>query len=108
MAIMSEFDPLRNKPARQQILLLGAVLVFANLGAIFHKSSRVFLFQQSQCLTYYLIHDPTKVDSRNGVKEELCKMNEIQSWLSMIDGLDSFLACLPGMAMWFISSLICS
>ena len=108
MAIMFEFDPLRSRPVRQQILLLGAVLTLANLGAIIHKSSRVFLFQQSQCLNYYLIHDPTKVDSRDSVKEELCKMDEIQSWLSMIDGIDSFLTCLPGMALWFISSLICS
>ena len=103
---MPEFDPLRSRPVKQQIFLLGAVLTLANLAAIIHKSSRVFLFQQSRCLTYYLIHDPTKVDSRYRVEEELCKTDEIQSWLSMTDGIDSFLTCLPGTASWLISSLI--
>lgn len=95
---MLKFDPLRSKPVRQQILLLGVVLTLANLAAIIHKSSRVFLFQQSLCLSYYLIHDPTKIDSRYRVEEALCKTDEIQSWLSMTDGIDSFLSCLPGMA----------
>ena len=107
-ATMFEFDPLRSKPVRQQILLLGAILTLANLAAIIHKSSRVFLFQQSQCLTYYLIHDPTKVDPRYRVEEELCKTDEIQSSLSMIDGIDSFLSCLPGTTSWVTSSLTSS
>lgn len=95
---MFEFDPLRSRPVRQQILLLGLVLTLANLAAIIHKSSRVFLFQQSQCLAYYLIHDPKKIHFRYRVEEALCKTDEIQSWLSMTDGIDNFLSCLPGTA----------
>ena len=105
---MFKFDPLHSRPVRQQILLLGVVLTLANLAAIIHKSSRVYLFQQSLCLAYYLKHDPTKINFRYSVEEELCKTDEIQSWLSMIDGIDYFLSCLPGTASLVTSFLICS
>lgn len=88
----------RKLSVRQQIFLLGVVLTLANLAAILHKSSRIFLFQQSQCLAYYLATDPTKVDGQSRVEEALCKLEFIQSRLSIIDGFDSFLSCLPGMS----------
>lgn len=84
------------KVAKQQILLLGLVLTFANLAAVIHKSSRVYLFQQSQCLTYYMATDPKAVDAQRNVEEELCKIPAIQSQLSITDGIDSFLSYVPG------------
>lgn len=93
---MTEFASLSKRPVRRQILLLGAVITLANLAAIIHKSSQVFLFQQSQCLAYYMTIDPTKIDSSYTVEEGLCKIDEIQSRLSITVGIDSFLSYLPG------------
>ena len=85
------------KPSvNRQVFLLGAVLTFGYLASCIHTSSRVYLFQQAQCLTYYKTYDPTKIDSRYGVAEALCKLDEIQSPLSIIQGIDSFLQFLPG------------
>ena len=85
------------KSARQQILMFGIVLTLANLAFIIHKSSRVFLFQQSQCLAYYMTNDPTKINSQHRIEEVLCKSDDIQSRLSVTDGIESFLSFLPGM-----------
>ncbi|KAL8764437.1 MAG: hypothetical protein Q9194_007091, partial [Teloschistes cf. exilis] len=78
-----------------QIVLLGAILTLGNLAQIIHRSSRVFLFQQAQCLIYYKFADPSKIDAQFQVDEALCKLGPIQSRLSMIDGVDAFLTCLP-------------
>ena len=86
----------RKRSTNGQVFLLGFVLTLANLAAVVHKSSRVYLFQQSQCLAFYMTVDPTKIDPQNGVKEALCKVDVVQSRLSVTDGLDSFLSNLPG------------
>ena len=77
------------------VVLLGGILVLANLGIVLHKSSRVYLFQQAQCFNYYQIHDPAKIDANYHIEEALCKLPFVQSRLSMVDGADSFLQCLP-------------
>ena len=85
------------KPAvRDRILLLGAILTLGNLAAVIHQSSRVYLYQQSLCLTYYKAHDPTQIDFQSRVEESMCKVDQVQSQLAVIDGIDSFLSCIPG------------
>ena len=79
-----------------RISLLTTVLVLANLAICIHRSSRIYLFQEAQCLTYYRAIDPSKIDSGLGVDEALCKVDDVQSPLSIIDGIDSFLQLLPG------------
>ena len=79
-----------------QLLLLGAILTLANLGMVLHRSSRVYLFQQTQCFNYYAVSDPSRIDAHSRVQESLCKLREIQAPLSVTDGIDSFLARLPG------------
>ena len=81
---------------KRQVLLLGAILTFANLGLVLHRSSRVYLFQQTQCFNYYIRSDPSQIDPNSRVQESLCKLREIQAPLSVADGIDSFLARLPG------------
>ncbi|KAL8635631.1 MAG: hypothetical protein Q9228_006893 [Teloschistes exilis] len=54
-----------------QIVLLGAILTLGNLAQIIHRSSRVFLFQQAQCLIYYKLADPSKIDAQFQVDEAL-------------------------------------
>ncbi|KAL2049951.1 hypothetical protein ABVK25_009818 [Lepraria finkii] len=94
---MSYDTPHRKPSVNRQVFLLGALLNLGYLAACIHKSSRVYLFQQAQCLTYYKIHDPTKIDSQYRVEEALCKLDDIQSPLSIIDGIDSFLQFLPAL-----------
>jgi len=77
------------------LVLLGGILTLGNLGTILHKSSRVYLFQQAQCFNYYQVHDATQINADYVVEEALCKVPPIQSRLSMVDGVDSFLQCLP-------------
>ncbi|KAL8726068.1 MAG: hypothetical protein Q9166_006947 [cf. Caloplaca sp. 2 TL-2023] len=92
----SELHPL--KPAvRNRILLLGAVLTLGNLAAVVHQSSRVYLYQQSYCFNYYITHDPTQIDLRSHVEEDMCKIDEVQSQLAITDGIDSFLSCIPAL-----------
>ncbi|KAI4198057.1 MAG: hypothetical protein LQ350_005498, partial [Teloschistes chrysophthalmus] len=81
-----------------QIVLLGAILTLGNLAQIIHRSSRVFLFQQAQCLIYYKLADPSKIDAQFQVDEALCKLGPIQSRLSMIDGVDASDISVP---VWF-------
>ena len=92
-----EFSPRRMSVTRQ-VVLLGAVLNVSYLATCIHKSSRVYLFQQAQCRNYYQANDPTKIDSHYHVEEALCKIQEVQSPLSILDGIDSFLQNLPGKA----------
>lgn len=80
---------------RGPIVLLGALLPLGNLGTLLHKSSRVYLFQQAQCLNYYQSHDISAIDANYNIEEALCKLPIIQSRLSVIDGVDSFLQFLP-------------
>ena len=77
------------------LILLGGILTLGNLADIIHKSSRVYLFQQAQCLLYYHNVDPTKIPSNFRIDEALCKVSPVQSRLATVDGVDSFLSCLP-------------
>ena len=95
---MSQALSPRGMSVTRQIVLLGAVLNVSYLATCIHKSSRVYLFQQAQCLNYYQATDPTKIDSHYHVEEALCKIQEVQSPLSILDGVDSFLQNLPGKA----------
>lgn len=79
-----------------RVLTITAILVTANLAVCIHRSSRVYLFQQSLCLQYYLATDVEKVSSQWSVAEDLCRIKEVQSTLSMIEGADAFLQLLPG------------
>ena len=83
------------RPKFEPVVLLGALLMLGNLGSVLHKSSRVYLFQQAQCFNYYEIHDATKIDANYRIEEALCKLPLVQSRLSMVDGVDSFLQSLP-------------
>lgn len=46
-----------------RVLLITAVLVLANLAICIHRSSRLYLFQQSLCLQHYRMVDSHKVGS---------------------------------------------
>ena len=108
---MSRELPPRGMSVTRQIVLLGAVLNVSYLATCIHKSSRVYLFQQAQCLNYYQANDPTKINSHYQVDEALCKISEVQSPLSILDGIDSFLQNLPGKATPFFlrySTATCS
>ncbi|KAL8649435.1 MAG: hypothetical protein Q9226_005580 [Calogaya cf. arnoldii] len=79
-----------------RVLIITAVLVISNLAVSIHRSSRVYLFQQSLCLQHYLATDPQKVGLDWLVEESLCKVKQVQSSLSIIEGVDAFLQLLPG------------
>lgn len=82
-------------PVNSQIILLGAILTLSNLADIIHSSSRVYLFQQAQCLIYYKTLSSSKINLDHHVDESLCKVSQVQSRLSIVDGLDSFLTFIP-------------
>ena len=78
-----------------RVVLVAITLTLGNLAICIHRSSRVWLFQQSQCLQHFLAVDTSRiVDSQ--VPEAECKIKEVQSPLSMIEGADMFLQMLPG------------
>lgn len=78
------------------VATIAAVLVLANLAVCIHRSSRLYLFQQSLCLQHYLSTDVNKIGPLWHVDEALCKVQQVQSPLSIIEGLDAFLQLLPG------------
>ena len=86
------------RPGRGSVLLLGAIITFGNLGTILHQSSRVYLFQQAQCMNYYLRNDATAIDPNYHIEESRCKIPGIQARLSITEGVDSFLQSLPRMS----------
>ncbi|KAL6721974.1 hypothetical protein ACLMJK_001079 [Lecanora helva] len=81
--------------AMRQIILLGTIGVLGNLADIIHKRSRVYLFQQALCLVYYKVTDPSKLGLDYNINESDCKIKQVQSRLSIYEGLDSFLFYLP-------------
>ncbi|KAL8819805.1 MAG: hypothetical protein Q9223_001842 [Gallowayella weberi] len=93
-----------------QVWLLGAVLTLENLAAVLHQSSRVYLYQQTQCLNYYKAHDPTQIDRTSQIPELLCKIPQVQSPLAITDGIDSFLSCIPVSLhrSWTTNAILCS
>ena len=92
---MSTTALMQKTSATNRIILLGAILTLGNLAEIIHKSSRIFLFQQALCLVHYKNLDPSKIHTGFRIDEALCKVTPIQSRLATIDGIDSFLYCLP-------------
>ena len=88
--------PLANMSVRRRILLMSIVFTVGNLALTLNKSSRVYLFQQARCLMYYQFNDSTKIDSDNGVNENLCKLEGVQYPLSITMGIDAILSMLPG------------
>lgn len=87
-----------------RILFFGLLLASANLALSIAKSSRVYLFEQAQCRSYYLARDPISITSENPIKESLCKLEAVQTPLSLLVGLDSCLASLPGIIPKSLSS----
>ncbi|KAL8671124.1 MAG: hypothetical protein Q9168_004369 [Polycauliona sp. 1 TL-2023] len=77
------------------VLVITAVLVLANLSICIHGSSRLWIFQQSICLQHYLATDPSQVGLASLVEESRCKIQQVQSTLSIIEGVDVFLQLLP-------------
>ncbi len=92
---MSRSAPKQKISVTNRIFLLGAILTLGNLANIIHKSSRVYLYQQAECFLYYRKMDPTKIQPDFRIDEALCKIRPIQSRLSAIEGIDSFLNYLP-------------
>ena len=93
---MSEYSSSSKKSVDRRIILITAVLAFGNLSICLHRSSRVYLLQQAQCLNYYTATDPTKIGADFVIDETLCKQKDVQSPLSILEGVDSFLSILPG------------
>ena len=99
LGIEPEDDDWRRKLSTNlRVATIAITLTLGNLAICIHRSSRVYMYQQSQCLLYYLGHDPSKVNEAWEVEESMCKIKEVQSPLSMIEGLDTFLQLLPGEA----------
>ena len=92
---MSTSALMQKASTTNRIILLGAILTLGNLAEIIHKSSRIYLFQQAQCLLHYKNIDPSKIHTDFRIDEALCKVKPIQSRLATIDGVDSFLYFLP-------------
>ena len=93
---MTEQSSPREGKVDYRIILILAVLALGNLASNTHRSSRVYLYQQSLCLNHYRSKDPSKIDGQTSVDESLCKIKDVQSPLSIIDGVDAFLTLLPG------------
>lgn len=89
-------DYLYRLSGRHQIVVVSFVLVLGNLALSIHKSCRVYLFEQAQCLIYYRLHDPQQIKTLDGVDESLCKLEPIQYPLSIIVGIDACLSFIPG------------
>ena len=92
---MTSGIPNQRASVTNRIILFGAIITLSNLADIIHKSSRIYLFQQAQCLLYYNNVDPTKIQPDFRIEERFCKVSPIQSRLATFDGIDSFLNCLP-------------
>ena len=84
-----------------RVLLVTAVLVLANLAICIHRSSRLYLFQQSLCLQHYRTVDSNTAGLHWPLDESRCKIKQVQSTLSIIEGVDAFLQLLPGPSYYF-------
>ena len=92
-------EPVTMAPERSrhvQVVLVAAVVVLANLAICIHRSSRVYLFQQSLCLQHIMATNPQNIGPQWRIEEKLCRIREVQSPLSLTEGVDAFLQLLPG------------
>jgi hypothetical protein len=95
-------DPLHHgtilqKPDASRLLLyfmtIHFLLAFCELILV---APLIKLFEQSLCITYYDIHDPSVIDTGSGIPEFLCKIQEIQVPLATIRGWKSLFDTIPG------------
>lgn len=93
-----EEELLPKRDTNIRVATIATALTLGNLAICIHRSSRVYMYQQSQCLRWYLVNDPSKVNEAWEVDESLCKRPEVQSPLSVIEGADTFVQLLPGIS----------
>ena len=79
-----------------RIVLITLAVTIGHLAISTHRSSRVYLYQQSLCFTYYRHHEPATVEGPSQVDESLCKIPNIQSPLSIVEGFDVLFQLIPG------------
>ena len=94
MTTLTNNHGLRGQDPR--VLLITGVLVLANLAICIHRSSRLYMYQQSLCLQHYRTIDSSNVRLDWPTDESRCKIKQVQSTLSIIEGVDAFLQLLPG------------
>ena len=80
----------------QHTILLCAVLTLSALSVSITRSTRVYLFEQTECLSYYRDVGSVQDHGQNAINEDLCKLEAVQYPLSIIVGVDACLAILPG------------
>lgn len=79
-----------------RIILITLVITLSNIAICTHRSSRVWLYQQSLCFEYYHAREPAAAETSASIDEDRCKLKEIQSSLSTIESLDAVFMLLPG------------
>ena len=101
--MLDEPSPPSPPPVRRQILTTSVVLTLSNLALCMTRNSRVYLFEQAQCLLFYHSHGSMQVDLGSRIEEGLCKGDEIQYPLSVVVGVDTFLSLLPGKGLLIVT-----
>ncbi|MCJ1281406.1 hypothetical protein MMC26_000725 [Xylographa opegraphella] len=92
---MFKDTPQSSLSVRRRILLMSVTMTLSNLALCMTRNSRVYFFEQAQCLLYYQARGSTHVALRDSIDESLCKMDDVQYPLSITVGIDSFLFLLP-------------
>ena len=77
---------------------MSVTMTLSSLALSMTRNSRIYLFEQAQCLLYYQSHPSKQVNLQESIRESECKLENIQYPLSIVVGIDSFLSLLPGTA----------
>ena len=93
---MFEDAPSIEASKKWQIIWMNVVLILGYGSLSIAKSSRVYLFEQAQCLLYYQTQKSPEAKAAGNIEEKLCKIDPVQYPLSIVVGVDTLLSLLPG------------
>ena len=76
---------------RFRLLVILLIMILAlDSGTIMSMGPLTRLYESVACRDYYALHDPSQIGAHGQVKEELCKVNEVQAEVAAIVGYMEF------------------
>ncbi|KAE9371225.1 hypothetical protein N431DRAFT_491624 [Stipitochalara longipes BDJ] len=84
-----------NMRSRREVLVPSILVTLGAFASACLSSIYVYLIEQAVCRKHFLKFDPAIPSSHGLVDEESCKIPDVQAQVASINGIYTFLACLP-------------
>lgn len=79
------------------LMIVLSLLFLLDIGGTISDAPAIRILESILCYDYYKNVDPSRIGNDGTVKEEYCKIDQVQELLAYLNGWDTFFANLPGM-----------